>query len=90
VAEKMIQLEKEKLTARSASICGVRFGDPRVSGHGRRPDRKSVNKHHLRSAAIGGHANGDERSNPKFDPVLEKGRRSWVAWFLCARRVFRK
>ena len=54
----------------SPSICGVRFGVRDMATH---QIEEGVNKHNLRGAAIGGHANGDELSNPKFDPCSKKG-----------------
>ena len=41
--------------------------------HGAQLD-EGVKKHHLRSAAIGGHVNGGELSNPKFDPFWKKAK----------------
>jgi len=54
----------------SPSICGVRFGVRDMATH---QIEEGVNKHNLRGAAIGGHANGDELSNPKFEPCWQKG-----------------
>jgi hypothetical protein len=85
VAEKMIQLENEKLAELVAQYLWRLF---RCSAHGA-DQKEGVNKHNLRGVAIGGHVNGDERSNPKFDPCWKRTR-SWIAWFLCTRRVFRK
>lgn len=76
VAQKMIQLQNEKL----AEIC-ARYPDRFVAFASvalQFPDmaaeqlEEGVRKHKLRGAAIGGHVNGDELSNPKFDPFWKK------------------
>lgn len=76
VAQKMIQVQNEKL----AEIC-ARYPDRFVAFASvalQFPDmaaeqlEEGVRKHKLRGAAIGGHVNGDELSNPKFDPFWKK------------------
>lgn len=76
VAQKMIQLQNEKL----AELC-ARYPDRFVAFASvalQFPDmaaeqlEEGVRKHKLRGAAIGGHVNGDELSNPKFDPFWKK------------------
>jgi len=76
VAQKMIQLQNEKL----AELC-AKYADRFVAFASvalQFPDtaaeqlEEGVRKHNLRGAAIGGHVNGDELSNPKFDPFWKK------------------
>src|SRR5581483_8578588 len=76
VATKMIQIQNEKL----AELCGkyperlVAFASVALQY----PDlaaqqlEDGVKKYNLRGAAIGGHVNGDELSNAKFDPFWKK------------------
>lgn len=76
VAGKMIQLQNEKL----AEIC-AKYPDRFVAFASvalQFPDmaaeqlEEGVKKYNLRGAAIGGHVNGDELSNPRFDPFWKK------------------
>lgn len=50
---------------------------------------EGVKKHHLRSAAIGGHVNGGELSNNKVDPFWKKAEQL-PASFSCTCRAFQK
>lgn len=76
VAQKMIQVQNEKL----AELCGkypdrfVAFASVALQFPDMAADQleEGVKKHNLRGAAIGGHVNGDELSNPKFDPFWKK------------------
>jgi aminocarboxymuconate-semialdehyde decarboxylase len=43
---------------------------------------EGVKKYNLRGAAIGGHVNGDELSNPKFDPFWRKAEELGVLVFM--------
>ena len=72
----MIQIQNEKL----AEIC-AKYPDRFVAYASvalQFPDlaaqqvEEGVKKYNLRGAAIGGHVNGDELSNPKFDPFWQK------------------
>lgn len=76
IAGKMIQLQNEKL----AELC-AKYPDRFVAFASvalQFPDmaaaqlEEGVRKYNLRGAAIGGHVNGDECSNPKFDPFWKK------------------
>jgi aminocarboxymuconate-semialdehyde decarboxylase len=76
VAQKMIKLQNEKL----AELCArypdrfVAFASVALQFPDMAADQleEGVKKHKLRGAAIGGHVNGDELSNPKFDPFWKK------------------
>ncbi len=76
VAGKMIQLQNEKL----AEICGkypdrfVAFASVALQFPDMAAEQleEGVKKYNLRGAAIGGHVNGDELSNPRFDPFWKK------------------
>ena len=76
VATKMIQFQNEKL----AELCGkypdrfVAFASvalqfPELAAQ---QLEDGVKKYNLKGAAIGGHVNGDELSDPKFDPFWRK------------------
>ncbi len=76
LATKVIQVQNEKL----AEIC-AKYPDRFVayaSAAVQFPDlaaqqlEEGVKKYNLRGVAIGGHVNGDELSNPKFDPFWQK------------------
>lgn len=76
VAEKMIRLQNEKLAElcakypdRFVAYASVALQFPELAAE---QLEEGVKKHKLRGAAIGGHVNGDELSNPKFDPFWRK------------------
>jgi len=76
VAEKMIRLQNEKLAElcarypdRFVAFASVALQFPEMAAE---QLEEGVRKHKLRGAAIGGHVNGDELSNPKFDPFWKK------------------
>jgi aminocarboxymuconate-semialdehyde decarboxylase len=76
LAQKVIQIQNQKL----AEICAahpdrfVAFASVALQFPEMAADQleEGVKKYKLRGAAIGGHVNGDELSNPKFDPFWKK------------------
>ena len=85
-AEKGIQLQNEKL----AELCGkypdrfVAFASvalqfPELAAQ---QLEDGVKKYNLKGAAIGGHVNGDELSNAKFDPFWKKAEELGVLVFM--------
>lgn len=90
---KMIQLQNEKLAElvtryldRFVAFASVALQFPEMAAE---QLEEAVKKYSLRGAAIGGHVNGDELSNPKFDPFW-KNAEELDAWFSCIQRAFRK
>jgi predicted TIM-barrel fold metal-dependent hydrolase len=76
VAEKVIELQNQKLAelvakypTRFVAYASVALQFPELAGQQMEDGMK---KYGLRGAAIGGHVNGDELSNPKFDPFWKK------------------
>jgi aminocarboxymuconate-semialdehyde decarboxylase len=76
VATKMIQVQNEALAAlcskypdRFVAFASVALQFPELAAQ---QLEDGVKKYKLRGAAIGGHVNGDELSNPKFDPFWKK------------------
>ena len=76
VAGRMIQLQNEKLAElcakypdRFVAFASVALQFPEMAAE---QLEEGVKKYNLRGAAIGGHVNGDELSNPKFDPFWKK------------------
>lgn len=76
VARRMIQLQNEKLAElcakypdRFVAFASVALQFPEMAAE---QLEDGVKKYNLRGAAIGGHVNGDELSNPKFDPFWRK------------------
>ena len=76
VAEKMIQLQNQKLAElcaahpdRLVAFASVALQFPQMAAD---QLEEGVKKYKLRGAAIGGHVNGDELSAPKFDPFWKK------------------
>jgi predicted TIM-barrel fold metal-dependent hydrolase len=76
IAAKMIQVQNEALAALCAKYpdrfvafasVALQFPDLAVQQL-----EDGIKKYNLRGAAIGGHVNGDELSNPKFDPFWRK------------------
>lgn len=93
VAQKMIQLQNEKLAElvtryldRFVAFASVALQFPEMAAE---QLEEAVRKYSLRGAAIGGHVNGDELSNPKFDPFWKKAE-ELDAWSSCIHRAFRK
>ena len=71
VAEKVIQIQNEKLAAlcsqypdRFVAFASVALQFPELAAQ---QLEEGIRKYNLRGAAIGGHVNGDELSSPKFD-----------------------
>src|ERR1051326_4120627 len=76
VVTKVIQVQNEKLAAlcaqypdRFVAFASVAMQYPDLAAQ---QLEDGVKKYNLRGAAIGGHVNGDELSNPKFDPFWKK------------------
>jgi aminocarboxymuconate-semialdehyde decarboxylase len=76
VATRMIQMQNEKLAAicaqypeRFVAFASVALQFPELAAQQLEDGMK---KYNLRGAAIGGHVNGDELSDPKFDPFWRK------------------
>jgi aminocarboxymuconate-semialdehyde decarboxylase len=76
VATKMIALQNEKLAElcakypdRFVAFASVALQFPDLAAQ---QLEEGVKKYNLRGAAIGGHVNNDELSNPKFDPFWKK------------------
>jgi aminocarboxymuconate-semialdehyde decarboxylase len=76
VAEKVIDLQNQKLSElcakypkRFVAYASVALQFPELAAEQMEVGMK---KYGLRGAAIGGHVNGDELSNPKFDPFWKK------------------
>ena len=76
VAEKVIELQNQKLSDlcskypnRFVAFASVALQFPELAAEQMEVGMK---KYGLRGAAIGGHVNGDELSNPKFDPFWKK------------------
>ncbi len=76
VAEKVIELQNQKLSdlcakypKRFVAFSSVALQFPELAAEQMEIGMK---KYGLRGAAIGGHVNGDELSNPKFDPFWKK------------------
>jgi aminocarboxymuconate-semialdehyde decarboxylase len=76
VAQKMIQLQNEKLAElcakypeRFVAFASVALQFPDMAAE---QLEEGIKKYNLRGAAIGGHVNGDELSSPKFDPFWKK------------------
>jgi aminocarboxymuconate-semialdehyde decarboxylase len=76
VATKMIQVQNEALAAlcarypdRFVAFASVALQFPELAAQ---QLEEGVKKYNLRGAAIGGHVNGEECSNPKFDPFWKK------------------
>jgi aminocarboxymuconate-semialdehyde decarboxylase len=76
VAEKMIELQNQKLAeivakypTRFVAYASVALQFPELAAQQLEDGMK---KYGLRGAAIGGHVNGEELSNPKFDPFWKK------------------
>ena len=76
VAEKVIELQNQKLSdlcakypKRFVAFASVALQFPELAAQQMEDGMK---KYGLRGAAIGGHVNGDELSNPKFDPFWKK------------------
>jgi len=76
IAVKMIQLQNEKLAElcakypdRFVAFASVALQFPELAAQ---QLEDGVKKYGLRGAAIGGHVNGDELSDPKFDPFWRK------------------
>ncbi|HUI78546.1 MAG TPA: amidohydrolase family protein [Bryobacteraceae bacterium] len=86
LAEKVIQIQNQKL----AEICAanpdrfVAFASVALQFPDMAADQleEGVKKYKLRGAAIGGHVNGDELSNPKFDPFWKKAEDLGVLVFM--------
>ena len=76
VAEKVIQIQNEKLAAlcsqypdRFVAFASVALQFPELAAQ---QLEEGIRKYNLRGAAIGGHVNGDELSSPKFDVFWKK------------------
>lgn len=76
LAEKVIQVQNEKLAEicakypdRFVAFASVALQFPELAAE---QLEEGVKKYKLRGAAIGGHVNSDELSNPKFDPFWKK------------------
>ena len=76
VATKMIDLQNQKLAElcakypdRFVAFASVALQFPDLAAQ---QLEEGMKKYNLRGAAIGGHVNGDELSNPKFDPFWRK------------------
>jgi len=76
VATKMIQVQNEALAAlcakypdRFVAFASVALQFPELAAE---QLEEGIKKYKLRGAAIGGHVNGDELSNPRFDPFWKK------------------
>jgi aminocarboxymuconate-semialdehyde decarboxylase len=76
VATKMIEVQNQALAAlcakypdRFVAFASVALQFPELAAQ---QLEEGVKKYNLRGAAIGGHVNGDECSNPKFDPFWRK------------------
>ena len=76
VAEKVIQIQNEKLAAlcsqypdRFVAFASVALQFPELAAQ---QLEEGIRKYNLRGAAIGGHVNGDELSAPKFDVFWRK------------------
>ena len=74
IAEKMIDLQNQKLSDlcakypnRFVAYASVALQFPELAAQ-----QMEDGKYGLRGAAIGGHVNGDELSNPKYDPFWKK------------------
>lgn len=76
VATKMIDVQNKALAAlcakypnRFVALASVALQFPELAAQ---QLEEGVKKYNLRGAAIGGHVNGDECSNPKFNPFWKK------------------
>jgi len=86
VATKMIQLQNERLAdlctrypERFAAFASVALQFPDLAAA---QLEEGVKKYKLRGAAIGGHVNGDELSNAKFDPFWRMAEQLGVVVFM--------
>src|ERR1700741_2135003 len=75
-AERVIQIQNQKLAEicaqypdRFVAFASVALQFPEMAAE---QLEEGVKKYHLRGAAIGGHVNGDELSQSKFDPFWRK------------------
>ncbi len=76
LAQKVIQVQNEKLAElcaahpdRLVAFASVALQDPEMAAD---QLEEGIKKYKLRGAAIGGHCNGDELSQSKFDPFWRK------------------